>query len=122
MGVIKKAFGFLLFLGSYLLATALNLGIWFFGSMAIGIVFLLFPLSLVNLFRKIFPEETSHYVIEFDFSFYDLILYIPGLVIVYYSLRYWAGPFMMFMFYNFIVNYQKSIWKDIMDDLRKIKA
>jgi len=94
----------------WIVLTPVNLIVWlllFFialGNIAIiVIVFLLAPLSILNLIRKIFPETGQEIVIKFFFSWYDLILYIPGAALAYFLIVKVVYPFSKMAFLHFVI-------------------
>lgn len=97
------------FLGKAILFPLHILSWIFLGMVGLGniaviiLVFLVAPLSLIFHFRKLFPNEAIEYVIRFEFSWYDLIFYIPAMVLGYFLLVKWVYPISKLTFINFIV-------------------
>lgn len=102
MKVKEVLIGVLSWLG-YLMSASILFLIAVGNFIAIVIVFLLAPLSLLIGFRKLFSEKSQEVVIRFDFSWFDLILYIPGAVLTYFLIVKVVYPFSAFTFWNFVI-------------------
>ena len=77
----------------------------------IVIVFLLVPLSILRLIRKIFPETGEEFVFKFFFSWYDLIFYIPAAFLSYFLIVKVVYPFSKMVFIHFVIEPIKKTFK-----------
>ncbi|MCH6233233.1 hypothetical protein [Cognataquiflexum rubidum] len=77
----------------------------------IVVIFLLAPLSILNLIRKIFPETGQEVVIRFFFSWYDLVFYLPGAALSYFLIVKLVYPFSKMAFLNFVIWPMKDFFK-----------
>lgn len=97
--ILFKALDFFSFLITILICLILAIGNLF----CVLAIFIGVPFSLLMAFRKIFPQGGKEIIIKFNFSWFDLILYIPGLFIGYFLLVKIVYPFSSLIIQNFII-------------------
>lgn len=106
------------FLGKVILFPIHILSWFFLGVIGLGniavivLVFLVTPLSILWLIRSVFPLEGEEVVIKFYFSWFDLIFYVPAVILAYILIVKWVYPISKLTFINFIVWPIKDAFKN----------
>jgi hypothetical protein len=106
--ILLKIFQFI----SFLITLSICLILAFGNIFCVLAIFIGAPFSLLILFRRIFPQESKEFIIKFSFSWFDLILYLPGVFLGYFLLVKIVYPFSSLIIQNFVIWPIKKYLKD----------